>query len=210
MQIIAIRKIKNNVHVIIDTGEELLLNNEVFIKNGLRKNDILDVSQILNLNRQNKIYQAKQTALNILSRRDHSKKELERKLYQRKIEKEIIEEVIQELSNLNYLDDVRFTKEYLEEKLRLKTSGKEKIKKELFAKGVSRDIIIDVLDEKGDIDETDVALNLANKKMKLISRKNQDKWKIKQKIYSFLLSRGYDYETIEKVLNNINFDLKPE
>ena len=210
MQIIAIGKIKNDIQLIFDTGEELLLKYEVFIKSGLKKNDSVNDSLMLNLIEQNKLFLAKKTALNILSRREHSKKELERKLYQRKVEKKIIEEVIYEFSNLNYLDDGRFAKEYLEEKLKLKSSGIEKIKKELYAKGVSREIIKSVLDEKGNIDETDAAYNLVYKKMKSFARKTQEKRKVKQKIYSFLLSKGYEYDTIEKVLNKINFDLENE
>jgi regulatory protein len=210
MQIIAVRKIKNNVQVVFNTGEELLIKPEVFLKSGLRINDFMDEVKVQELLNQNKIFLAKQTALNILSRRDHSKKELERKLYQRKVEKDITGEIISELIELKYLDDERFAKAYLEEKLKLKNVGIEKVKRELFAKGVSREIIKSILDEKGEIDESESAYSLVMKKMKQFTRKTQDTRKIKQKIYTFLFSKGYDYETIEQVFNKINFDFKTE
>jgi regulatory protein len=207
MQIVSIRKIKRNVQIIFDTGEELLLRYEVFIKSGLRKNDITDTDLIADLEKQNKIFSAKETAFNILSRRNHSVKELERKLLQRRIEKNIVNEIIIDLIKSNYLNDEKFAREFLDEKLRLKTIGLEKIKKELFAKGIHREVINEVLSEKGELDESENALLLVYKKMKFFERNTADARKLKQRIFSFLLSKGYNYDTIEKVMNKINSEV---
>ena len=209
MRIVLIRKIKRDAQIIMDTGEELLLRYEVCVKNGLRKNDLINADLILELEKQNKIFSAKETAFNILSRRNHSIKELERKLQQRRIEKEIIDEIIAYLIESNFLNDERFAREFLEERLRLKTVGLEKIKNELYSKGIQREIIKSVLMEKGELDETENALQLVQKRMKLFNRKTTDKKILKQKIYSFLHSKGYNYDTIENVINKMDSEFTP-
>jgi regulatory protein len=210
MNIISIRKIRRDAQIIFETGEEQLIRYEVFIKSGLRKNDSVDEEIIHSLEKENKKYLAKEKAYNILARRNHSTKELERKLIQRKFERGIIKEIIDELVNLNFLDDERFAREYLEEKLRFKNVGLEKIKNELFYKGVPREIIKNIIEEKTDIDETESALQLAEKKIKSILKKVTDRRIIRQKIYSFLLSKGYKYETIENVINKIKPEMESE
>jgi hypothetical protein len=67
MRIVLIRKIKRDAQIIMDTGEELLLRYEVCVKNGLRKNDLINADLILELEKQNKIFSAKETAFNIFS-----------------------------------------------------------------------------------------------------------------------------------------------
>ncbi|MCX6149972.1 MAG: regulatory protein RecX [Ignavibacteriales bacterium] len=204
MQIAAIRKVKRNVQVILDSGEELLIRYEIFLKNGLRNGDPFTDDLIQVISKQNKIFEAKEKAFNLLTRRNHSSKEIERKLLQRKFDKGIVTEVIIDLQQSDFLNDERFTREYVEERLRLSTNGLGKIKKELYARGIPREIINTIIDENSDVDETDNALELAKKKMKsLSSRKIIDKRKLKQKIYSFLLSKGFDYETIENAYRKI-------
>lgn len=203
MKIISIRKVKRDVHIIFDTGEELLLRYEVFLKSGLRKDDSIDNNLVPELEKQNKLFSAKETAFNLLSRRNHSVKELERKLLQRRIEKDIINEIIADLIKSNFLNDEKFAREYLEEKLRLKNVGLVKIKNDLYARGINREVIKAILNEKSELDETENAFNLIQKKLKSFNKKTTDPRKLKQKVYSFLLLKGYNYDTIESVMNKI-------
>jgi regulatory protein len=203
MQIIALKKTGKDVHIVFESGEELVLRYELYVKNGLRKGDNLDDDKIDLINRENKIFLAKERAFNILSKRNNSTGEIKRKLIQRKFDKDTAESVVNELAASGFLNDEQFAKEYVEEKLKLNAVGLNKICSELYSKGINKGIIESVLSEKSDADEYENAIKLAAKKMKSSVIKNVEAKKQKQKLYSFLLSKGFDYSTIDMVIKKI-------
>ncbi len=139
-------------------------------------------------------------------RRLHSSHELKLKLIKKKYDKSIIDNVIQSLKEQNYLNDAQFAKLLVEEKSIKKKFGSNKIRSELYKKGIDKSIIDSVLNSENDELNFDNAIFLAKKKLKLLIEKNTDKRKLKEKLYSFLSSKGYDSELIMKVINNMNFN----
>ena len=116
----------------------------------------------------------------------------------------MIKIVLSDLKEKSFIDDNVFANHFIEEKLKKKSWGKNKIRAALFSKGVSGSIIdeaIQAFDSEEDQNET--ALTLANKKYKNLKQREIDNRKIKQKIISFLLSRGFDYEISVAVVNKI-------
>lgn len=208
MKIESIAKIKNNVKIILDNSEKLFLRYEVFLKNSLRKGDELTEEDVSKLIRQNQFFFVKESAFRFLGLRVHSEKELQRKLSAKKYDKEIIQSVLKELKENQYLDDELFAREFAEEKIIKKAFGPNKVKAELQARGVPKEIIEKVLDAKGG-QETDFenALMLAEKKLASLSSRNLDKKKINQRLYSYLLSKGFSFDLIKTVVNKI---LEPE
>lgn len=205
MVITSISKIKDNVHILMDNGQKLILRYEIFLKNGFRKGDEITEKDIASLIRDNQLFYIKESAFRILGRRLHSQKELERKLMQRKYDKELISEVLLQLKENHYLDDEKFAREYAEEKIQKKLLGFSRIRQELMEKGVSKEIIQEVLNEKSDNDESDNALRLAEKKLNALKGRNLDKMKLNQRLYSFLASKGFNYEIIRNVLDKLEF-----
>lgn len=201
----SISKIKDNVHILMDNGQKLILRYEIFLKNGFRKGDEITEKDIASLIRDNQLFYIKESAFRILGRRLHSQKELERKLMQRKYDKELISEVLLQLKENHYLDDEKFAREYAEEKIQKKLLGFSRIRQELMEKGVSKEIIQEVLNEKSDNDESDNALRLAEKKLNALKGRNLDKMKLNQRLYSFLASKGFNYEIIRNVLDKLEF-----
>lgn len=90
------------------------------------------------------IRRAYNKAVDLLSRRDHSKKELIEKLKQ-KGHGEYALNAVEKLENYGYIDDRRFAFIYAEELIRLKSYGKKRVEQELYRKGVDRDIISEVI-----------------------------------------------------------------
>lgn len=198
-----INKIKENVHIILDNEEKVILRYEVFLKNGFRKGDQINQNDIAMLIRQNQLFYIKESAFRFLGRRLHSAKELEKKLQSKKYDKELINEVIKELRDSVYINDERFAREYAEEKIKKKMLGVNRVKMELMGKGVSREIIDSVLNENENNDEIDNALKLAEKKLQIMKGRNLDKLKINQRLYSYLASKGFNYEIIRAVLDKL-------
>lgn len=204
MIIRSINKIKDNVHMLLDNDQKIILRYEVFLKNGFRKGDEISENDIADVIRQNQLFYIKESAYRILGRRLHSYKELERKLASRKYDKALIKQVLDDLLSNLYLDDERFAREYSEEKLKKKMLGMSRIKLELREKGVSQDIIERILSENSASDETENALKLAEKKLSSLKGRNLDKMKLNQRLYSFLASKGFNYDLIKTVLDRLD------
>jgi regulatory protein len=195
------KKDSKNVAVKFDNDEVLFLAYEVLVKYGLKKNDELSEDYISFLIKENRSYFIKQAAFRIIGRRPHSKKELSLKLYKKGYEKELIEETLKNLSENNYLDDFKFALQFTDEKSR-KLWGKIKLKTELIKKGISSEIIERILNEKfSEDDNLSSALQLAERKLSLLSERNVPENKIQNKIISYLLSKGYEYETAKRTVD---------
>ncbi|MDP3829743.1 MAG: regulatory protein RecX, partial [Ignavibacteriaceae bacterium] len=129
----------------LEDKRKLYLSIEVVLKNGLRKGDNLDEDLFNYLIRENQKYFVRKKALDLLARRAHSTFELKIKLMQRKYERELIEELLRELTTKNFLNDKDFALQYVNERILLRKSGKQKLKAELIKKGIHQEIITEVI-----------------------------------------------------------------
>ena len=198
------RKDEKNVSVYFENGECLILSEDIFYSSGLRKGDEISEDRFSFFIEQNILYHIKQRALSFLGRRFHSERELFIKLKSKSYDERLIKVVLNDLREKSFIDDNVFANHFIEEKLKKKSWGKNKIRAALFSKGVSGSIIdeaIQAFDSEEDQNET--ALTLANKKYKSLVKRETDNRKIKQKIISFLLSRGFDYEISVQVVSKI-------
>ncbi len=201
------KKYKNKVNVFFEDGDKLVLYYDVFLNENIFKGDELDRKRIDEILKANEIYHLKQSAFRSLIRRAHSRFELYKKLSGKTKEKDLINIVLDFLVERGYIDDEQFTEAYIEERVKRKKIGLNKVKAELFSKGVDKEIIEKKLFYDEDLLKKN-AKELAEKKLRiaLSSSKVIDKRKLKQKIYSHLLMRGYSSEIIRKVFDSINFD----
>ena len=205
MKIVKIAK-KNDSTVIIflDNNERLFLSYEVFLKNGLKKDDEISESRFSFLIRENQKYFIKHRAYNYLSRRSHSEFELVNKLKQKGYDQELITPIIEELKENKYLDDLEFSREFTAENIRRKHWGKHKLKSELIKRHIDRDTILTVVSENFDPEnEAENALALGAKKLKILIVKPLPKEKLEQKLYSYLNSKGFEFDIIQKVVNKL-------
>lgn len=197
---------RSDVELLFDDGNKVLVDYRVVYDNGLRKYDNISEDELKSFLLKSELLQIRDAAFRLLARRLHSSHELKLKLVKKKYDKSIIDNVIQSLKEQNYLDDDQFAKLLVEEKSVKKKFGRNKIKAELYKKGINKSIIDSVLNNQDDELNYNNAIFLAKKKLKLLNDKNTDKRKLKEKLFSFLLSKGYDSELIMKVINNMNFD----
>jgi regulatory protein len=196
-----VKKGKNDVIIHFDAENFLILAVEVFMKSGLKKNDEISEDRFSLLIKENKKYHIKQRAFRLLGRRQHSIAELKNKLWNKDYDVYLIDEVIKELTKNNYLDDKEFANTFAEEKLKTKKWSERRLKSELIKKGIKPDIIAEILNYKISPQESfENALNVAKKKYESLKRRNLEPNEIKNKLSTFLLSRGFEYDTIKEVL----------
>lgn len=210
MIITALQRKGSNVLICFDESEPITLDYRTVLDNGLRKNDKIDEKFFERLISESNFLKTKDSAIRFLGRRHHSTYELKTKLIKKKYPREIIEKVISHLTDNDHLNDEEFAIAYLEERSVKKKIGINKLKAELFKKGIDRKIVDKVLlNVDSDLSHKH-AFELARRKYLVLQRKEKDKNKLKSKIFSFLSSRGYESDLIWEVLNNIIPDEEEE
>ena len=197
-----VKKDDENVIVYLDNEEKLYLSYEVFLQNRLSKDMEISEDGFSFLVRENQKYFIKRKAFDFLGRRLHSYNELRLKLLRKKYDKDLISEVLGYLREKKILDDYEFGRQYTEEKVRLKSWGKNKIKSELFRKGISAEIIDRILNEE-DLSSLENAEALAEKKLRVLSGRNYERRVLASRLYSYLVSKGYEYDIIREVIKKL-------
>lgn len=147
-------------------------------------------------------------SLRFLSFRPRSEKEIRDYLLKprirldkrKKISEEILDKIVARLKKQKFINDEEFTKWWIEQRLKLRPRAWRVIKMELARKGISQEIsepIIQSLEFRIQND-LELAKKLAEKRIKRY--KDLSKREIYQKMGRFLASKGFNYETIKKVL----------
>lgn len=133
-----------------------------------------------------------ETALRILSLRDHAERELRNKLFKKGYKRDEVEEVIEKLRSLGILDDRNFALKYALERRR-KLFGDLKIEHELRTKGIKEEVIAEALKKAAEfMSEKTAAEILLRKRRGYPIEKNM----------RFLFSRGYKWDTIKELVKN--------
>lgn len=206
------KKNENTVGVGLDNGEVLFLSLEVYLKSNLKKGSDVSSESFLFYIEQNKLYYIKQAAYRFISRRDHSFRELKTKLQKKGYDGELIASVLNELLERDYINDERFAKAFADEQVRLKKWGKRKLQGELAKKGIASFIIDEVVSNIfSDTDEEfKNAYDAAVKKLRMISHKKIEPKKQREKLLSFLIGRGYDFDTAKQAISKLDLNGEEE
>lgn len=153
-------------------------------------------------------YQAiKDYFIRLLGRRDHARGELQKKGRVKSFPDIIIDEVLDELSDKNYLNEEVFAAKFISDKLSFSKWGPQKIKSELIKKGVQNQIIEKLLKEHtGDLELSRICVDLVVKRKARYLREN-DPMKRRKKIIGWLRQKGFQQDTIQKALTEIEKEL---
>lgn len=128
------------------------------------------------------------------SYQDRSCLEVRRKMAQLLVPAEEAENLLAELIEEKYVDDARFAESFIRGKMLIKRWGRVKIKVELAQRGVASDII------KQKIDEMDDDIYIGNLKYLVEKWNRENPGGEREKMFRFLLSKGYEYAEINSVI----------
>lgn len=139
---------------------------------------------------------ALELAVRLLSGRAHSRRELEIKLKKKGFGTEAIEKTMQRLDQLRLLDDQAFAESCMTGMARRRPEGTLKSRFRLKQKGLSNELIDEVL---ASTDQQALCHAAAEKKMRTLAGSTETK---KKKLITFLINRGFEWETIKKVVGD--------
>lgn len=179
---------------VIDTYDDVILKNELLLKKELTNKDY---NQILIETNLSEYYNS---CIRYISIRLRSTKEIKDYLVKKKVSNEDIEIIIDKLTKNKLLDDNHFTECFIKDKLNFTTMGEYKIINELKKHNISNDII----NNHSYLWNEDIMIPKIEKLVdkQINNNKKLDKYKLRNKIYYYLLNQGYSSDTIVSVLNN--------
>lgn len=145
-------------------------------------------------------------ATGFIAYRMRSEFEIRRRLEQADISGDEANAVIRRLAEMHLVDDRAFAGAYARDQMMGRKRGPLRVRRGLAALGVSKDLVEEAI--SGVIESVDLfeqAVNLGRKRWRLLGRVGDDKRK-RKRLYDYLVRRGYDFELVRKVVDQIRYE----
>lgn len=190
-------------NIFLDGQYAFSLSAESLIKAGLKIDDHLSLPEIDRLIKENEFIKVYERVLKFLSFRPRSEKELEDYFHRQAVGEKTQKMVWAKLKHLGFVNDKEFAKWWIEQRAAFRPKGRKVLEMELRQKGISREIIEhETQNMKHLFKEDDLAKKAVSKKIKVWENYPQEE--IRKKLSAYLLRRGFAWETIEKVIDEID------
>ena len=197
------KKDRSRYNLYIDNDFYCGLYDDTILKYGIAAGDEIKLEEVEKIRLFDEYIFSKKVSFDYLAYRIRTVAEIRKKLHSKKISGETIEKVIAHLKELGLLNDSEFARQLIAEKIKNKPQGRRMLEKKLYEKGISRDTSAEILNSMLD-DSTESALaeKLYSKlKPKLNELEPVD---ARKKIYETLARKGFEYETINKIILKFN------
>lgn len=135
----------------------------------------------------------------LCARGEHCQWEMLEKMRRWGLDDEAQARVMQRLVAGRYVDDERYARAFVLDKIRYNHWGRRKVEQGLFQKHISEDIRQQVLSEVSDEEYLSVLRPLLRQKRK--STKAASDYELNQKLLRFALGRGFTYDLISQCLD---------
>lgn len=188
---------RKRVNMFLDDRFACSLEAETVIKEGLQVGQELSSGQIEALSGSNHFYRCLNAASHFLSYRPRSEFEVRERLLRRGFDNNTIESVIAKLKEQGLVDDLAFAQFWKENRDSFSPRSQWLIKLELRQKGVTDDLIDQVIDTIDD----DSAYRAALSKARSLPR--SDYQSFRRRLGEFLKRRGFGYGVINHTIERL-------
>ena len=137
---------------------------------------------------------------------EHCQQEMRDKMRRWELDETVQNRVIHRLVKERYIDDERYARAFVKDKIRYNKWGRRKVQQALWQKHIDTDIQQRVLDEIDEKEYLDVLRPLLKQKRKSI-RATSD-YELNQKLVRFALGRGFGFDIIRQCLNVDDIDIE--
>ena len=130
---------------------------------------------------------------------EHCQFEMTEKMHRWELSEEAQARIMERLVGERYVDDERFARAFVMDKIRYNKWGRRKVEQALWMKRIDTDIQQRVLGEVDDEEYLNVLRPLLRQKRK--STKAASDYELNQKLIKFALSRGFGFDIIRQCLD---------
>lgn len=196
------KKLQDRYNLFVDGKFEMGLDGSIVLKYDLKRDDEFTPELKNNLEENDRIELAYSGLLNYISYRERCEYEVNQWLYKKKYS-DLKDELVTRVQDKNYLNDERFARLYIRDRVKLKGWGPIRLRHELGLKRIAKHIIeleVESIREETDFDQ--MALEQVQRKLKNIP---EPTFKDKKRLWSFLQRRGFEASSISKSLSEFTF-----
>lgn len=202
------KKKENRVNIFIDGEFSFGCSSELIYYHNLTKGKVINSEELQEVINEDNYLTGKTKALKYIESSLKSEFQVRENLEKKEYDEVTINRVITFLKDYKFIDDEYYAKAFV--KQNIKTQGKNNIKFKLIKRGIPEDIILETLDCISTDEEEIIAVKIAEKKAKLLCKNETNINKVKTKLNTFLISKGYNFDTIKSVLNKIELNINEE
>ena len=130
---------------------------------------------------------------------EHCQQEMRDKMRRWELDETVQNRIIDRLIKERYVDDERYARAFVKDKIRYNKWGRRKVQQGLWQKRIDADIQQRVLDEIDEKEYLDVLRPLLKQKRKSIRSAND--YELNQKLARFALSRGFTFDLIRQCMD---------
>lgn len=206
MNIVSFKRLKNGMYKVkLDDSNELSLYQEVILEYELLLKKNVSDEMLLKINSLNKKWEVYYMGLKLLKSRFRSRKELFNLLVKKEYSSDVICETLDKLESQGYINDLVFSKSYINNQILTTNRGPRRLANDLLEKGISQNVIAEaIVDFDSDLERN----KISKQTDKLIkSNRNKSGKVLKIKIINDLLKLGYSRDIIIDVVDKKEFSV---
>lgn len=204
LKISKIKKASNGKYkLILENNEKITTYDDVILKNNLLYNKEIDSEQLNKLNIDTKYYDIYNKCIKLISTRLRSEKEIVDYLDKNNVVVEQKDIIISDLKKNGLINDRRFTKAFITDKLNFSTNGPIKIKNMLIENNIDVSIVNEEMENVDGLIYLEKIKKIIAKKIK--SNKKYSNFMLKQKLMNDLILLGFYRDDINNCFNDIDF-----
>ncbi|MDR2523993.1 MAG: RecX family transcriptional regulator [Candidatus Nomurabacteria bacterium] len=198
-KIIPAVKTEGRYNIFVDENFSFSLDEVQLVRLGLKKGDEISEERLNELRNESDFGKNYIRAVDLISRRLRSEREIRDYGWRKKWSRENTEKVIARLRERGYLDDEKFAASFVRSRATLREFSARKMKLELRRKGIAPETIEKVLSASDDFDEV-------RSLQKLIAKK-RDKYDDERKFIAYLARQGFAYDDIKTAFADLDSEI---
>lgn len=185
-------KTPGRYNIFVDGEYSFSLDEIQLVAAGLHSGLDIDKTKLAELKNESDFGKNYIRAIDLISRRLRSEKEIRDYAYRKQWTPDNTKRVIERLRARGYLNDKVFAENYIRSRLNRQRYSKKRIRLDLQKKGISSNIIAEVLDE--DVNDSDALQKLVAKRI--------NRYDDEAKLKAYLLRNGFNYDDINRAIDN--------
>ena len=130
---------------------------------------------------------------------EHCEQEMRDKMKRWELDETVQNRIIDRLTKERYIDNERYARAFVKDKIRYNKWGRRKVQQALWMKRIDTSLQQQVLDEIDEKEYLDVLRPLLKQKRKSV--KAQSDYELNQKLVRFALGRGFTFDIIRQCLD---------
>lgn len=199
------KKVLQRFNIFLNDTYAFSVDEDILVQFHLHKGMQLSEDVIEEITRREDIHRYYVMAIRYLSYRMRSTKEMQAYLREKDVAPKTIAEIITRLEKEKLLDDRAFAQAFVRDRVQQTSKGPRVMEKELYEKGISKEIVTEALKQYDLDQQIEKALKWAQREAKKRSkhavrkRKNQIKYK--------LLQKGFMQDAVNIVMNEVTIEV---